>query len=595
MEERVKELERRVSELSSAVQRLEARLAGQAPARPAEPAMEAGGADEPELPPLLPDTSAWAGSTSLFGRSLLVVGGAFLIRAITDKDLVPHGVGVALGVGWATVWIALAWLAAGKGRRLSATFHGVTAALVGFPLILETGTRLQILTANQAALALLAFTAALLVTAGRWTLRLVAWVGVLGSTVTVALVMRDTDSPLGLTAALVGLLAATLLLADLRQWTGPRWLVALFADLIVARRLFSAAAQPELSAQVAPALALAFVAVVASLAFVAWHTLGRRRPIGAFEVVQTALAVAVGVATSARVEAQLGWVPPLVGAVALALALGALVTCVKLSDRLGRAKDALPPAQGQPEEEHGFDVWFYGTAGVALILGGVPLITRGPLLAIVWGALALVAALLARRTHTAMLWAFGAVLAWAAGTFGGVLTLVRDGLLAKVDADWALVSADGAVVFALVLAAYLCMAVRAPASGSAARALPAALLALATLAVAGAVSYLVRGALGGAAADAGAVVLVRTLLLVAFALSLGGVRRLGGPVELGWIAWGTLGVAGLKMLGQDLPSGRASTLFIAFLALGAGVIVLPRLIRPSGAAPKSPDSNQVPR
>jgi len=589
MEERLKELERKVSELSSAVQRLEARLATQPPA-PVAPEVAAGAAlqapvtaqpDEPELPPLLPDTSAWAGSTSFFGRSLLVVGGAFLIRAITDKDLVPHGVGVALGVVWATVWVALAWLAAGRGRTLSATFHGVTAALVGFPLILETGTRLQILSANEAALTLLAFATPLLVTAAGRKLRLVAWVGVLGSTVTIALLMRDTDSPLGLTGALVALFAATLLLADLREWTGPRWIVALFADLMVARRLFSAAAQPELSAQVGPALALACVAVALSLGFVAWHTLGRKRPIGAFEVVQTALAVAVGVATSARVEAWFGWVPPLAGAVALALALGALVTCVKLSDR--------------PEKEGGFDVWFYGTAGVALVLGGVPLITRGPLLAIVWGALALVAALLARRTHTAMLWAFGAVLAWAAGIFGGVLTLVRDGLMAKVDAEWTLISAGGAIVFALVLAAYLCMAVRAPPSGSAARALPAALLALATLAVAGAVSYLVRGALGGPGADAGVVVLIRTLLLVAFALALGGVRRLGGPVELGWIAWGTLGVAGVKMLGQDLPSGRASTLFIAFLALGAGIIVLPRLIRPSVAPKKSPDPDQVPK
>ena len=573
MEERVKELEQRVSDLSARVGALEG-LAP--PPRSAVPSPAPG-----ELPSL-PDLGALAPSVALFGRSLLVVGGAFLIRAITDKDLVAHEVGVALGIAFATVWVALAWREAGLGRALSATFLGVTASLIGFPLIAESATRLELVSSDAAAAILCCFATALLAAAAHRRLRLVAWVGVLGATVTAGVLLRaPTASPIALSGALVLLFAGTLVLADLRDWTGPRWVTALVTDGVVTRGVFSAAALPETAQGVGPSLVLSTLTVLVTLAFIARRTLGPSEPdgkersapqprsnLGAFEVVQTALAIALGLGTSARSGDLFGWVPPLAGAVALLFAAGALITCVKLSERA----------------HAGFEVWFHGGAGLALLLGGGLLFTSGPLLALLWAGLGLGAAVLARRSHTATLWTVSVALGWAAAVSGGLLSLARDALLARPEAQWQLLSAPRVVILALLLATYLSMAIRPPAVGKAVRTLPAALLCLVSIAVTAAFSYVLRAASGGAEADAGVVALLRTLVMVAGVVALGVSRRLGGPVEMAWIAWCGLGSAGLKMLGQDLQAGRPSTLFIAFLALGGGILALPLLMRP----PRSP-------
>jgi hypothetical protein len=132
------------------------------------------------------------------------------------------------------------------------------------------------------------------------------------------------------------------------------------------------------------------------------------------------------------------------------------------------------------------------------------------------------------------------------------------------------------------LLAYLAMTIRMAPTSQIQRALPAGLLALLTLMGASAVTLAVRRLIGEN--DVGLCALVGTLVMVAATIILAALRRAGGPVELRWIAWVTLASSGLKMLGQDLPAGRPTTLFLAFLALGAGVLALPRLLK----EPRSP-------
>lgn len=582
MDERVEELERKVSELSSRLERLEGRADGQARA------VAGSRVDPSTVPPnvdalvgLLPDLGAFVPSVSLFGRTLVIIGGAFLIRAVTDKGLVDPGVGVGLGIAFATAWVIVAWREAGLDRALSATFLGITACFIGFPLILESATRLALVSTSAAAIILAFFATALLAGAAHRGLRLVAWVGVLGGTATAALLLRGTStSPFGPSAALVALFVLSSVLAEMRGWNGPRWVTALIADGAVTREVFSASAHPETVAQVGPALVLSTVMVLATFAFVARRTLAslslKEAPvaglplkatfIGAFEVVQVALAITVGLVTTARAAPFIPWVPVVAGALSLLIAFGALVTSVKLSERA----------------EAGFEVWFHGAAGLALLLGGGPLLATGPVLAFTWAALGLVAAVLARHSHTAPLWSVGVVLAWAASFTGGVFGLLFDGLWGATDVLWAPFSLENGLVLGLVAVAYLSMAVRPPAATTATRALPGTLLALAVLASVAAVAYLARG-LG--ASDPAWVALLRTLVMVLVAVGLGALRRLGGPSELAWVGWGTLGAAGFKMLGQDLQAGRPSTLFIAFLALGSGILALPRLLRVGSPPP----------
>ncbi len=64
---------------------------------------------------------------SLTGRAILILGGAFLLRAATETTLNPQ-IGIALGLAYAIAWIGAAAFAAKKGRRTPAIFHIAAAA-----------------------------------------------------------------------------------------------------------------------------------------------------------------------------------------------------------------------------------------------------------------------------------------------------------------------------------------------------------------------------------------------------------------------------------------------------------------------------------
>ena len=160
METRLRALEEQVARLSGRVGQLEERLAALPPPAQAWPE------GEPQLP--IPaagvEMSRWV---TLVGRSCVVLGGAFLIRALTDGGTLPGGIGVALGMAFAAVWVFFAHRTGAKGATLSAGFHGVTAAVIAYPLILEATARLGAMSSTVAALALVAFTALLLMVSWR--------------------------------------------------------------------------------------------------------------------------------------------------------------------------------------------------------------------------------------------------------------------------------------------------------------------------------------------------------------------------------------------------------------------------------------------
>jgi hypothetical protein len=69
-----------------------------------------------------------------YGRTLVVFGGAFLLRAITEAGFVPQTSGTALGLLYAMIWVIPADRDAGRGRLRSATMHGLAAiGIAGLP------------------------------------------------------------------------------------------------------------------------------------------------------------------------------------------------------------------------------------------------------------------------------------------------------------------------------------------------------------------------------------------------------------------------------------------------------------------------------
>ena len=93
----------------------------------------------------------------LIGRTLVVLGGAFLLRAITDNALVPAVVGAAAGLAYAAWWLVQADRSAAAGPRQSAVFHGFATAMIAYPLVWETTARFDLLGPSTAGVALSSF------------------------------------------------------------------------------------------------------------------------------------------------------------------------------------------------------------------------------------------------------------------------------------------------------------------------------------------------------------------------------------------------------------------------------------------------------
>ena len=91
-------LEARMTRVEEALHAIEARVATLDHVAQTDSA--APETDESSEPPLF--------DFALIGKSVLIVGGAYLLRALTESGLVPQLVGVAMAFLYAMVWMVLA-------------------------------------------------------------------------------------------------------------------------------------------------------------------------------------------------------------------------------------------------------------------------------------------------------------------------------------------------------------------------------------------------------------------------------------------------------------------------------------------------------
>jgi uncharacterized membrane protein len=88
----------------------------------------------------------------------------------------------------------------------------------------------------------------------------------------------------------------------------------------------------------------------------------------------------------------------------------------------------------------------------------------------------------------------------------------------------------------------------------------------------------------GPEANAGVVATVRTAVLASGAILLAWAGRSAAWREAGWLVYPLLVAIGLKLLVEDIARSRPATLFLAFAAYGAALILVPRLRRRAGQA-----------
>lgn len=502
---------------------------------------------------------------ALIGRTFLVLAGAFLLRALTDSGVLAPTVGVAAALLYGSALLPLAYADARRGRRESATFLTLSAALITFPVVLEASTKLHVLTPSLAAIILAAESVLGTAVAAAGRLRVAAWTFTLGTLGTGFVLRIATGAEAVFIGAVLVVGLLTVLIAYGRDWKGPRWVVAGAANLAVLELAFSTARTIEHAAPGAAPSPLAALSLSAALVFVYLGSIGvwtlvRRRDVAPFEILQSCAALAVGL-LSAWLLFHASELP------GVGLGLPVTITaagCYAIAFAFIRRRHG-----------RGRNFFFYSALGALLTLVGLPLLVPAGVLPIVFGSVAVIGAFvgghydrITLRSHAA---AFAAValavagLAWFEWTafFGRTLTPTSPGLAAAM---------------ALTLLAYVVLlGTERGREISTARRIPRFLIG--TLALSSLVAQLVMWSASGAGASNGAAhAVIATAAISAVAVGVAAVAGRPAFRELAWLTYPLLIVGAAKLLLGDLRVGNAGTLFVGFACYGAALILAPRLL-----------------
>lgn len=575
MDDPVERMTAKIEELGAALRALEARVAllegRPVPEAPPAPVVAAAPPVAPEAPqpgplPSPESETELPGLMALAGRALVLLGGAYLFRALTDAHVLPAGAGVALGLVYAAVLLFLADRAAGSGNPYLATAYAAVSTAVACPLAWEATTRLGVFRPGTGVAVLGAAGTLLLAEAARRrlaTAAALAVLGVVGAGFAILVSSFALEAVLGL---LLFAGAAGVVVATLRDWPGLAWPGALAADFLALMAAFiagRAAGLPEnwASVSLAPLVALLVSLPVLSLALTIWRTVVRKADPEVFDFVQPSLGVVSGIGAAALIGPRVGVSPVALGLGVLAAAAGLLVL------------DTLRPVSRSVSALH------TATGAVFVVAGGF-LAVPASFLAAFWSAAAVAAAIAflrvpgrTRGVQTAVFVAAGSI---AAGLLPGVSGFVLG--VDRIESPPFLTATLPALAAAVV--AWRALASRLAPGPYRFRKNPTAAIAgtIAVLDIATLVEGVLRTLLVGRE-DPGGGSALRTVLISAAAVLLAGLRRKRFAAPVGFLVYPLLLVGGLRIVLFDLMHGRPATLFLTFAVYGASLIFAPRLLR----------------
>jgi hypothetical protein len=566
MADRLEELHSAVRELTGELRRLEARVSELEGRPPVRGRLASTAGEPPET--VLPAMALPQGTIALVGRTLLVLAGAYVARALTDGRVVPAGVGVGLGLAYAVFWLLRADREAGAGRRESAVFHALAGSLIAFPLLWETTARFGLVGARASCAALFGFFVLALAVAWHRGLALVAGAATALTLATAVALLVATHDLLAVFVALLAVAAVLEWLAYHDRWLPLRWGAALVVDsvaFLLAALVTRSQGLPEGYVPLAPAVTACVLVTLPALyvVSVAARTLRRERPVTFFETAQGTLAVVLGFGGAWRVLTAHG--SSTAGLGVLALLLGSFCYGAAFAFAERRA--------GQ-----GRNFYFYSTAGGLLALAGANVVAFGPALPFALGGLGLLAALFGRRFGRMTLRVHSALYLVAGALETGLLVACARALAGR---ETGALPALAWVAAAAAAAGWVVLATDPGAPRSGAARAPQLLLAVLVLFALG--KALQAGLWAGlgerVAGDAGVAAALRTAVLAALALGLALAARWGTWPELGWLVYPLVALGGVKVILQDLRVGRPATLVLSLALYGAVLVLAPRLMK----------------
>jgi hypothetical protein len=550
MRDRVAELESSVAALAADVAVLRARVASLEAGLPA-PADGGTVASIPEV-----DVARVEGWLTLLGRTLVILGGAYLLRALTSAQIVPYAAGVGAGLLYGAPWLLLAARSGARGRLLDAFAYGLSTALIGYPLVWEATTRFNVFTPTESAILVGVLTAAAFGLSAVWRLHSLAAIvtgGALASAVGLAIATQQW-LPFTVLALAVGI--ATLWLGYLRDWLLLRWPAALVVDLLIVVLTGRGAGQFW------PVLGAVLAVIAAYLGSFAARTLRKGRRVIPFEVAQS-----VGV---------LAIVLPCLFAFVSSRPAGAFTVAASLL-AAGVAIYAVSFTMVQRRAPLA-NLFFYSLMALTLTVAGGA-IAFPSVAPVLFAAAGLTAALVAHRGAPVVLWTQALLFTGAAMISSGLLASAT-AALGGPERFWVVPQWTAWLALACAAAA---LAVVPRRDGPLLYGIAAARLLLSVLvlwAAAGMLVYGLTSALGRLPGwGPGWLATARTIVAVAVTLGTAYASRRDGWREAGWLTYPLLVLLGAKLLISDVPSGRPLTLFLALAAYGIALIAAPRARR----------------
>lgn len=503
-----------------------------------------------------------------FGRAMLGIAGAYVLRAFAQAGLMPKAAVAAAGIVYACAW--LVWAARSTKAPFVQIVYAGTSALILVPMLWETTLYFRVFPASVTAGVLAAF--ATLATALAWSnenTRIVAIAHGATAAVAVALAVA-THSVL----PFVYLLLVAVLLNEYAQLTGRKQgmgpFVSLITDAAIWGLIFIYSGPPNARGEY-PELPAAALIVPACLLFaidgtsVAVRVVVRERRISIFDAIQTMIAFLLAVTSV------LFFAPPRGTTI-----LGVL--CLMLSGALYAASFRRLRQLAEPRSFRIFAMW-----SAALLLTGALWALPRTGAAIALAGAAVIAYLVARRTDSTMLDLHGAIFLMASAGFSAMPQYMFGALAGSLPGGPA---ASFVIISCCAVAAFVATGSMEPAA-SQRRALE---FIPALVATCGLTALLARGVLAAAALvislDVHHLAFLRTLTICVVALALAYAGSRLGRAALTHMAYVTLAFVAAKLLFEDLRHGHMEFIAGSISLFAITLIAVPRLVR-QGARPRS--------
>ncbi len=550
-----------IADLEARIAAVEKRLAALEGRKGRQPAADAAVAAAPEGDGFAATASAH------IGRVLLIFGGAYLLRAITDYGFVPTALGLLMGAAYAVLWLAMAWRHGGDdAQRVKAEFFGGTSVVLCLPLLYEASTRFELLSGRQGVIALAIYWILAIAVALRHRLTILAWIATAGGIAAAVALLVATQAAMSVALFLWFLGLATFWAVHWRGWVGLHWLGAIGANLgVVSLVALSVTDRWPIPPGVAFGFGIALL--VGYLVSITYHTHFRNRVVDVFDNVQTLLAGAI-VLGSAIVAVRAGRIDmTTVGIMGIVLGAGGYGLAVAR-----RTRELRYP-----------NFFYYSTFGLVFLLVGTGILAPLEWSSVVWALLAIVMAYFSYRVGWVSLSLQCTVLLVAASAASGLLATGLVAFAGDPADGWASVTlSQGVVALATVACLFIPVAQRSDRWGTLAGLPQLLVLGLSVWSVGGlfiAISGPPVANVRGAEPMLAALAAVRTAVLAMAAVTLAISSRQPRWPEARWLVYPVLVLVGIKLFVEDFPNGEPTALFVALGFVGGALLLVARLLK----------------